>query len=146
MSNIEIPEGFEKGSIAPFSNHIGPFYYKRAVSETGIQYGEVGIPLTDVHIGGNNRGHGGVLLTIFDEVMGMNAVLYRDGTPVVTVSLTTSFIAATKPGFFLRATATITDTTTSSAFVDAKAWCGETLVGSAHGVWRYLKTDYKIKT
>ena len=51
----------------------------------------------------------------------------------------TSFIAATEVGKFLMATATVTHTTSSLAFVEGKAWCGDTLVGTANGVWKYLR-------
>lgn len=139
MSDIEIPEGFVKGQFTPFSTHIGPLYYKHEVNEQGINVGWVGLPFSDIHIGGNNRGHGGVLLTLLDEALGMNAAIHTEERPVVTLSLQTSFIAATQPGYFLKATATVTHATKSVAFVEGKAWCGNTLVGTANGVWKYLK-------
>lgn len=136
--NPDIPDGFKEGK-GPYSRHIGPLVYKREVDDNGRHHGTVGVMLKAHHIGGNNRGHGGLLLTLLDEAMGMNAAMYRDYTPVVTVSLTTSFLAATLPGHFLSATATVTHTTKSMAFVEGKAWCGDTLVGTANGVWKYLK-------
>lgn len=134
----DIPEGFNPGK-GPYSQHIGPLVYKRETDVNGKRTGWVGVLLKDHHIGGNNRGHGGLLLTLLDEAMGMNAALHRDLTPVVTVSMQTSFLAATLPGFFLKATATVTHSTTSMAFVEGKAWCGDTLVGTANGVWKYLR-------
>ncbi len=139
---IEIPEGFRPGK-GPYSRHIGPLLYKREIDENGRKTGIVGVMLQEQHIGGNNRGHGGLLLTILDEAMGMNAALHRDSTPVVTVSMQTNFIAATLVGQFLYATATVSQTTTTMAFVEGKAWCGDTLVGTANGVWKYLKKPEK---
>lgn len=134
MSDSIVPEGFIADGPSPYSNHIGPFYYKR--EEKGPSW--VGIPLQDHHVGGNNRAHGGLLLTILDEAMGINAAFYRDRTPVVTVSLQTNFIGPMLNGNFLMATAEITHATKTMAFVEGKAWCGEELVGSASGVFKYL--------
>lgn len=137
-SVVEIPEGFREGK-GPYSRHIGPLVYKREQAADGTFLGTVGVLLKDIHIGGNNRGHGGLLLTLLDEAMGMNAAINRDDSPVVTVSMTTSFLAATLPGHFLKATAVVTHSTRSLAFVEGKAWCGDTLVGTANGVWKYLR-------
>ena len=91
------------------------------------------------HVGGNNRGHGGLLMTILDEVMGMNACFHRDMQPCVTVSMQTQFFAPSIVGEFLMAEAEITHSTRTMAFVEGKAWCGDRLVGSASGTWKYLK-------
>lgn len=140
MDNPVIPPGFEDVGFGPYSRLIGPILYKRELREDGPPIGWVGIPLEERHIGGNQRGHGGLLLTILDEAMGMNAALARNEAPVVTVSLQTSFIAATIPGQFLMATAKVTHATRSMAFVEGQAWCGDTLVGTGNGVWKYLRT------
>ena len=135
-----IPEGFVQGNFTPFSTHIGPLYYRREDKPDGGCIGWVGMPFQDQHVGGNNRGHGGVLLTLLDEALGMNAAIHTGkDVPVVTLSLQTSFIAATTPGHFLMATGTVTHASNSVAFVEGKAWCGDTLVGTANGVWKYLK-------
>ena len=139
MTDSKIPEGFFADGPSPYSNHIGPFYYKRLLDEDGeIKKGWVGILLNEVHIGGNNRGHGGLLLTILDEAMGMNAAFHRNRTPVVTVSMQTNFMGPTIPGQFLMATAEVTHATKTMAFVEGKAWCDNEIVGSASGVWKYL--------
>lgn len=136
----KIPEGFRPPKRnAPFGQHAGPFVYKRTQHEDGRMTGEVGVFLEPHHVGGNNRGHGGLLLTILDEAMGMNAALARNSTPVVTVSMQTNFIAATEVGKFLRGEATVSQTTSSLAFMEGRAWCGDTLVGTASGVWKYLR-------
>lgn len=143
MADIQIPEGFIEGNFTKFSTHIGPLHYKREVNDQGSNVGWVGLPFSDIHVGGNNRGHGGVLLTLLDEAMGMNASIYKGEVPVVTLSMQTSFIAATEPGHFLYATGVVTHATNSVAFVEGKAWCGDTLVGTANGVWKYLKARGK---
>ena len=73
-----IPEGFKVGGFAPYSRHIGPLMYKRIKHEDGSATGYVGVMLEAHHIGGNNRGHGGLLLTLLDEAMGMNAAMARN--------------------------------------------------------------------
>ncbi|MCG8670580.1 MAG: PaaI family thioesterase [Pseudomonadales bacterium] len=138
MSEVIIPEGFVEARYAPFSTHVGPFHYKRETNEDGSVSGWVGLPLKDHHIGGNQRGHGGLLLTLLDEAMGMTAAINKDEAPVVTLSMQTSFLAATLPGEFLMAVGKATKITNSVAFIEGQAWCGDTLVGTANGVWKFL--------
>lgn len=133
-----IPEGFKEGK-GPYSRHIGPLLYKREEKADGTVQGWVGLLLQAHHIGGNERGHGGLLLTILDEALGVNAAWHRDRTPVVTVSMQTNFIAATIPGEFLYATGYVSQSTSTMAFMEGKAWCGDRLVGTANGVWKYLR-------
>lgn len=139
-----IPDGFAENGFSPYAKKVGPIMYKKEEHSDGPDTGWVGVALDDSHIGGNNRGHGGLLLTLLDEAMGMNAAFAGDYQPVVTLSMQTNFIAATTPGKFLKATAEVTHKTKSLAFVEGKAWCGDTLVGSASGVWKYLRVDYKM--
>ncbi len=131
------PEGFEPGR-SPYGKLIGPLLYRRDTDAEGRRKGIVGINLKEHHIGGNGRGHGGLLLTLLDEAMGMNAYLQKDGVPTVTVSMSVNFIAATLPGEFLYATAEVTQITKTLAFMEGKAFCGGKLVGTGSGVWKYL--------
>ena len=135
----QIPDDFNLPGFAPFSALIGPVKYKTSTDENGKLQGSGGLIVKESHIGGNNRGHGGVMLTLLDEAMGMTAALQNNGMSVVTISLQTNFIAATIPGKFLYATGTITKKTSTMAFVEGKAWCGDTLVGNATGIWKYLR-------
>jgi len=138
IQDPRIPEGYKEAK-GPYARHIGPLLYKKETRADGSVQGWVGVLLQPHHIGGNERGHGGLLLTLLDEALGMNAVWHRDRTPAVTVSLQTNFIAATLPGEFLCATAEVVQSTATLAFVEGKAWCGSRLVGTASGVWKYLK-------
>ena len=133
-----IPEGFIANTLGPYSSLIGPLLYRRFTDEQGRKRGEVGLLLEPRHIGGNNRGHGGLLMTLLDESMGMNAYLQKDRTPTVTVSMTTQFIGPMIPGQFLYATGEIIQLTSTMAFMEGKAFCGGKLVGTGHGVWKYL--------
>ncbi|HET8705090.1 MAG TPA: PaaI family thioesterase [Pseudomonadales bacterium] len=133
-----IPEGFGEGK-GPYSRHIGPLLYKRDTLPDGRVQGWVGILVQPHHVGANDRGHGGLMLTLLDEALGMNAALARNRTPVVTVSMQTNFIGATLPGEFLVATGYVQQLTTTMAFMEGKAWCGDRLVGTASGVWKFLR-------
>ncbi|RLT99874.1 MAG: PaaI family thioesterase [Ketobacter sp.] len=134
-----IPEGFDGGGFAPYSDHCGPIRYKRETLEDGSIRGWAGVMLQEHHIGGNNRGHGGLLMTILDEALGMNACISRNMQPAVTVSMNTQFFAPMTAGQFLMAYGKVTHATTSMAFMEGEAWCGDILVGKASGVWKYLK-------
>ena len=141
MNSDLIPEGFVTGTIGPYSSLIGPLMYKRYTDDQGRPRGEVGLLLEARHIGGNGRGHGGLLLTLLDEAMGMNAYLQKK-VPTVTVSMTSNFIGATVPGQFLYATAEIVQLTSTLAFMEGKAYCGGKLVGTGNGVWKYLHSRH----
>ncbi len=132
-----VPEGFAAGTLGPYSNLIGPLMYKHYIDEQGRKRGEVGLLLEERHIGGNGRGHGGLLLTLLDEAMGMTAYLQKE-VPTVTVSLNSHFIGATLPGQFFYATAEIIQLTATMAFMEGKAFCGGKLVGTGSGVWKFL--------
>lgn len=137
--SVVIPEGFEKGTYSAFSQHIGPLYYKAETNAEGELLGLVGVPLDERHCGVKGRGHGGVLLTVLDEAMGMSAARQLGSkVPTVTISLQTSFMAPTLSGTFLKAEGRVTKMTKSMAFVEGRAWCGDTLVGTANGVWKFL--------
>lgn len=138
-----IPEGFIANNIGPYSSLIGPLLYRRFTDEQGRKRGEVGLLLEARHIGGNNRGHGGLLLTLLDEAMGMNAYLQKDKLPTVTVSMNTQFTGAMIPGQFIYATGEIVQITATLAFMEGKVFCGGKLVGTGSGVWKYLNARRK---
>lgn len=139
MKPTGIPDGFDISGIGPYSDHCGPLYYRHEKDAEGKTIGSVGLLLQPYHVGGNDRAHGGLLMTLLDEALGMNASLHRDLQPAVTVSMTTQFFAPMLIGQFLYATASVTKATRSLAFMQGQAWCGETLVGTANGVWKYIK-------
>lgn len=134
----EIPEGFETRTLGPYSTLIGPLMYRNRTDEQGRPCCDVGLVLEDRHIGGNNRGHGGLMLTLLDETMGMTAFLQRGNAPTVTVSLSSHFIGALVPGQFVYARAKIIQITSTLAFIDGEAFSGDKRVGTASGVWKYL--------
>lgn len=134
-----IPEGFLATGFAPYSNHCGPILHRIEPQDDGSQRGWAGVMLEEHHVGGNNRGHGGLLMTILDEALGMNACFHRNMQPAVTVSMNSQFFAPLVIGQFLMATGRVTHATATMAFMEGEAWCGDVLVGSATGVWKYLK-------
>ena len=140
MTENKIPDGFTVGTFGPYSQHCGPLMYKQELSSEGnIIKGWVGLLLEEKHVGGNNRGHGGLLMTLLDEVMGMNACFHRDLQPCVTVSMQTQFFAPMEIGEFIWAEAHITHSTATLAFVEGKAWINDKLIGNANGTWKYIK-------
>ena len=61
MTENKIPVGFTVGTFGPYSQHCGPLMYKQELSSEGnIIKGWVGLLLEEKHVGGNNRGHGGI--------------------------------------------------------------------------------------
>ena len=125
MTDTLIPRGFDTTGIAPYSDLCGPLLYKYEKNTEGKTIGSVGLVLGAKHVGGNDRAHGGLLMTLLDEALGMNACLHRDLQPAVTVSMNTQFFAPMLIGQFLYATAIVTHSTRSLAFMQGQAQIGK---------------------
>jgi uncharacterized protein (TIGR00369 family) len=93
---------------------------------------------------GNARGvvHGGMLMTMADQVLGLTVQQAIDGGPAATVSLNCDFIAAAQPGDLIEGTAEVTRVTRSIVFVQGRLQCGERLIMSAAGLWKRLGSRY----
>ena len=133
----EVPEEFELTTAhSGFATHVGPYHAAHLHSDEGDPEYWLGLKVDERHAGrrGGEFGHGGMLLALLDEAMG-RAASHAAGKVCMTVSMQTNFCAPFKDGDFLRAAAHVTKLGRSLAFVDGRVLCGETLVGTASGVW-----------
>ena len=116
-----------------FGSDIGYMHYIDNSADTEETY-YLGLHLGDKHAGAPGRGHGGVTMTMLDEVMGraacraLNKLCY-------TASMTTNFCNGSKLGEFLLATAQVTRAGRNIVFVDAKLRCDTTIIATATGSW-----------
>ena len=116
-----------------FGSQIGYIHYITADEDEKEIY-HLGLQLNDSHGGAPGRGHGGVTMTMLDEVMG-RAASRRMQKLCYTASMTTNFCAATKIGEFLMATATISRCGSNLVFVDGQLHSGDKIIATATGTW-----------
>jgi uncharacterized protein (TIGR00369 family) len=100
---------------------------------------------------GNVRGvvHGGMLMTMADQVLGLTVQEAIGGGPTATISLNCDFVSSAEPGDLIEGAAEVTRITRSIVFVQGRLACGDRLILSAAGLWkrldpRYSGTDHPI--
>lgn len=93
---------------------------------------------------GNVRGaiHGGMLMTMADQVLGLTVQQAIGGGPTATISLNCDFVSSAKPGDLIEGTAEVTRITRSIVFVQGRLACGDRLILSAAGLWKRLDPRY----
>jgi uncharacterized protein (TIGR00369 family) len=93
---------------------------------------------------GNVRGaiHGGMLMTMADQVLGLTVQQAIGGGPTATISLNCDFVSSAKPGDLIEGTAEVTRITSSIVFVQGRLACGGRLILSAAGLWKRLDPRY----
>lgn len=98
--NMDIPEGFERLQRGgPYVAGLGALYLRQDGEQTVIA-----MRVTERHT--NMRGivHGGMLASVADTALGIGLTLACDGRQsFVTVSLTTDYLDAARPGDWLEA-------------------------------------------
>lgn len=131
-----IPDGYDV--LPPHSGLgklLGPFYIKEnaTVGEDGVT--RVGLKLDDKHGGGPGHGHGGVTMSLLDEVMGRSASLAVDAL-CVTISMNTNFCNGSLLGDFLIARAHVSHRSRKMVFLEGTIHAGDTLIATSNGVWK----------
>ena len=133
------PEGYKPWqSKGGYAHLIGPQYRKRDGDMVSR-----GLFLDERHINGIGLGHGGILMTIADNTAATAAAFASRGN-VVTVRLTTDFIAPAHQGDWLFAEARVTRATRDLVFSSAEVFAQNLkaglprLVMTAQGVFKTL--------
>ncbi len=131
-----VPAGFAPCRIADgrFAKAVGPLYVHEG---DPARFGFLAEPR---HGNVRETVHGGMLMTLADQVLGLT-VMQTVGleTPVVTVSLHCDFVSSVKPGEWIEGEATVTRTTASLVFVRGSLSHDGRVVLSAAGVWKKLR-------
>lgn len=139
ISRSDTPFGYKPvNALSGLGQRIGPFYLKDGVSvdEDGVT--RVGLKMEALHGGGPGRGHGGVTMTLLDEVMGRSATNACE-TFCVTITMNTNFCASTQIGDFLIARAKVSHKTFKTIFLEATIHAGDVLIATATGIWKKTK-------
>lgn len=134
-----IPDGWTLSTPrSGFARLIGPYYLWSGNWDDGRGRLEIGLAVDERHGGRAGHGHGAVLLTLLDEVMGRAASLAQ-GVVCVTVSLQTSFCAGFHESDFLRASASICRKGRTHVFLEGRVMAGEKTIATGNGVWHSTK-------
>ena len=128
-----IPDGWEIQPTKAFGTHVGPFY-RPANGEKFV----TAFRADERH--GNKRGvaHGGMIATAFDIALGNASWEAAGGNPSATVQLTIQYVGALKLGDFAVIRTEVIRKTRSLVFVRGVMRVGETVIGTADGVWKIL--------
>ena len=142
MDARAIPEGYI-GCGTPdgqFAELVGPLYLKRDAS--GVSYG---CRVEPRH--GNARGklHGGMLLTLADQVLGLTAVDAIGHLSIVTLSLNREFVSGADVGDWLVGAAEVVRRTGTMLFMRGAIRRGDDVVLNSSGIWRYFPRGSLLK-
>jgi uncharacterized protein (TIGR00369 family) len=88
------------------------------------------------HLNFNNVVHGGMMVTLADQAMGMTALRSNGGRPHATIEINVQFVGAVRLGEFAEAHCEVVRMTRSIIFMRATLLVGTRVVGTASGVWK----------
>ncbi|WP_338663752.1 PaaI family thioesterase [Pararoseomonas sp. SCSIO 73927] len=125
--------GWSRRPPVGFSAHTGPYWSRP--EGNGWAYGLLVEPY---HLNGHGITHGGLLMTMLDNTLGLTAWHATDQKPAVTMQMNTHFIAAAHPGEFLEARGEVVRLAKSVIFLRGQLTVGERLVAAADGIWKVL--------
>lgn len=91
------------------------------------------------HRNENGVVHGGMLMTLADQVLGLTVVQALGNNPAATVSLNCDFIDGALAGDLIEGEAKVTRITRSVVFVQGQLFCGDRILLNASGLWKRLK-------
>ena len=133
MTN-KIPEGFvEVVMDNPFLDLVGPIYSN---AEEGRI--EIGLVTDDRHKNPGGVVHGGLLMTLMDNLMGATVFEVIKPRYAATVSLNCDFLSVTNPGEWISGTGQVTRHTRSMVFVRGELRADDRPVLSASGIFKIV--------
>ena len=133
-----VPPGFTPlGRGGPFLQLFGPLYGKKTAASTII-----GLRVEEKHLNTGGVAHGGMLVTLADSALG---IALWDALPpggrMVTVSLSTDFVEAARPGEFVEAHVDVQKVGKRLAFASCFLLVGERRILRASGVFAVLPSQ-----
>jgi uncharacterized protein (TIGR00369 family) len=126
--------GWEILDLPGFVRLIGPVWQRR--TDGRVAYG---LAVTEKH--GNRVGiaHGGVLTTMLDTALGLNAAEEQGGQRQATTTLDTQFLAPVRCGEFMVVETEVLARTKTVLFVHGRLSVGSRLCAVAEGTWKMQK-------
>lgn len=128
------PPGFERSVFrGPFTTWNGPFYH--LVTEDGFRHG---FRVRPRHCNGHGIVHGGLLSAFFDGLLA-HAVWRATERRMVTIRLTTDFLAMARPGEWAEGTADVTGSGRLVAFAEGRIYVGGRDLVRGSGVFKLMR-------
>jgi uncharacterized protein (TIGR00369 family) len=131
----QVPEGFEPVlQEQTFIAHIGGIHRRQTDERV-----ETCLVVKKHHTNPNGVVHGGVVMTMLDITLGMNAqaaVGRESGRHPITIQLSCSLVAGAREGELLRGEARVEASTRSLCFVSGRVHVDGRTVSSASAVFR----------
>lgn len=131
--------GWKELKAGPYMAKIGPVLRTRAL-DGGNLYG---LQTDSSHCNAIGTVHGGVLTSLLDQALAVEAWNAANRQPTVTLQMDTRFVDAAHAGDLLEASATLRRTTRSLLFVDADLHSGDRLVATATAVMKIVAQKEK---
>ncbi|HXW41132.1 MAG TPA: PaaI family thioesterase [Xanthobacteraceae bacterium] len=122
--------GWERIKGHNFGELVGPIWRRGD--------GRFGIVAADKHRNHRSVIHGGVLMSLADQAMGMTGRRATGDKPHATIEMNMQFIGAVKVGDFVEAHCEVVRQTRSILFIESKLKVGARIVAAASGIWKIL--------
>lgn len=136
MVDKHIPNGYQPLSrIGGFIEMAGPYFFRRRDAGDSPDVFHYGFQTGEAHHNSNGVIHGGALMTFADTAMGAT-VYFLAQRPCATISMTSEFVVAAKPGDWIDARVTIIRQTRSLTFARCTLEGGGAVVLNASGIWK----------
>jgi uncharacterized protein (TIGR00369 family) len=126
-------EGWAPRAPVGFSGLTGPLWSRPEGDGWAF-----GILAEARHANGHGIVHGGMLVTLLDNALGLTVWHAAGLRPAVTMQLNTHFLASARPGEFLEARGEVMRLANSVVFVRGVITVGDRRVAAADGVWKVL--------
>ena len=123
--------GWERIKGHNFGELVGPIWRRGD--------GRFGIVAADKHRNHRSVIHGGVLMSLADQAMGMTGRRATGDKPHATIEMNMQFIGAVKVGDFVEAHCEVVRRTRSILFIESKLKVGARIVAAASGIWKILE-------
>ncbi|MFP3942764.1 MAG: PaaI family thioesterase [Alphaproteobacteria bacterium] len=128
------PPGFVRSTFrGPFTTWNGPFYHR--VDPDGFAHGFRARPR---HCNGHGIVHGGLLTAVLDGVLAA-AVWRETRRRMVTIRLTSDFLAMARPGDWVEGTAHVTRAAREIAFAEGRIHVEGRDVLTGSGVFKLMR-------
>jgi uncharacterized protein (TIGR00369 family) len=126
--------GWRVRDAGGFTDLVGPLWARR--EGEGWAYG---LQADARH--GNVHGivHGGLLMTLIDNALGLTVWEATARQPAVTMQLNTQFIAAARPGDFIEARGEVLRVARSVVFIRGALSVGGETILAADGIWKVIR-------
>ncbi|WP_176559860.1 PaaI family thioesterase [Teichococcus rhizosphaerae] len=125
--------GWKPRGNSSFSSLVGPLWARREGESWA--YGFLAGPQ---HTNAHGIVHGGMLVTLADNALGLVVHEASGGQSAVTMQLNTHFLSAAHPGEFVEARGEVMRRGRSVMFVRGTLMAGGRMVLAADGIWKLL--------